>query len=327
MVDINLIGDDQTQFEGEENDKDHQNNFESDVNEPDRGSYMSDSGIDGSEYSNYMNRGGSKKVVYILIGGCIILLFIVGYFLIFSGKNEEQDTSQYLSGQPAVEDTVETINLENDSAALSSLSPALRDRLLKSQKGISTVSNIITTVPEAVNFTMITYNDGKFLVEFLANTDNAINNLNSDLKQKLYSSEMKILSRNRRTIQGRPYRQALMNGNVNMGSDLVESNTIQEPTYLNSDELKNQLSTICSQTGLKLRQFDVGKNKSDGEFQVVPIKFRAVGIKTSILNFLQQVIDENVNINFSKISLIANDVDLSDSNITLVLNIELYQVI
>lgn len=329
MVDINLIGDDQDQFDGEENDKDKdfQDSFESDVGEHESGNYMSDSGIDGSEYSNYMNRGGSKKSVYILIAGSIILLFIVGYFLIYSGKDKEPETSTYLTEQPAADDTVDTSSLEDETATMSTVSPAVREKLRKSQAGVNTVSNIITTVPENVNFTMITYNDGKFLVEFLANNDNAITNVNSNLKQKLYDSEMKILSRNRRNIMGRSYRQALMNGNVNVGDGSGEFGTIREPKYLNANDLKNQLSRLCGQSGLALKQFDAGKNKIEGDFEIVPIKFRAVGTKSNILNFLQQVVDENVNINFTKISLIANDVDLSDSNISLVLNIELYQMI
>lgn len=326
MVDINLIGDDQTQFDPEENEKSYRSGFESDANEPERSSYMSDSSMEGSDYPNYANRGGSKKMTYFLVGGGFILLAIVAYFLFFG--NKDKDGSEYLEMQTTAEETLaDSTAAMQTPPAISTLPPALQEKLLKSQKSIRTVSNIIMNVPETVNFTMISYNDGKFLGEFLASSESAIDNLNSDLKQKLYSVDMKILSRNNRNIQGRSFRQALMNGNVDLSESASGADALREPRYLSVAEMKNQLTSLCTQSGIKMRQFDAGKNKIVGSFQVVPIKFRAVGSKSGILTFLQQVRDENVNLDFSKISLIANDVDLNDSSLTLVLNIELYHAI
>jgi len=326
MVDINLIGDDQTQFDPEDNEKSFRNGFESDANESERSAFMSDSSMEGSDYTNYTNRGGSKKMIYFLVGGSLILLTIVAYFL-FSG-NKDEDGAEYLDMQTAAEDTLaDSSRTEQPLSEISTLPPALQEKILKSQMGIRTVSNIIMTVPEAVNFTMITYNDGKFLGEFLANSEAAIDNLSSDLKQKLYSSDMKVLSRNNRNIQGRSLRQALMNGNVDLAESSSGAGALREPRYLSTDEMKDQITVLCNQAGIKMRQFDAGKNKTDGSFRTVPITFRAVGSKSSILAFLQQIRDENMNLDFSKISLIANDVDLSDSSLTLVLNIELYHAI
>jgi len=93
MVDINLIGDDQTQFEGEDNEKEFQESYESDLNEPTPSSYMSSGHIDDSDYTRMISRGGSKKLVYILAVCSVILLAVVAWFLIFQqGKGKRTIT-------------------------------------------------------------------------------------------------------------------------------------------------------------------------------------------------------------------------------------------
>jgi len=331
MVDINLLGDDQTPFEGEENEKEFQENYESDLNEPTSSSYISSGHIDDSDYAKMMGRGGSKKIIYILAASSIILLVVVAYFIYQSGKGGKtvpsyQPMTSGSEAQPPVsEDTSTTFNMQPEENVITTppLAPALREKVVKYRQGIRTVNNILNTIPTNVNFTMISYNDGKFLLEFLAGSDGEINNVNSQLKQNLYSAEINLLSKENRNIQNRRFRQALFNGNVAISQDIADAGLV-EPTYLSAPELESQLTNICQQVGLKIRQFDTGVNKSEGEFQILPIKFKAIGPKESIISFLQQLLNANYNINFSKISLIASETDLTNPNITLVLNIGLY---
>ena len=63
------------------------------------------------------------------------------------------------------------------------------------------------------------------------------------------------------------------------------------------------------------------------EFMILPIKFKAIGQKSNIFTFLQQLVSSNINIGFSKISLIAKEIDLSNPDFTLLLNIGLYRMI
>ncbi|UCE05863.1 MAG: hypothetical protein JSW07_20105, partial [bacterium] len=86
MVDINLIGDDQAQFEGEENEKEFQESYESDLNEPTPSSYLDSGHIADSDYTRMISRGGSKKLVYILAACSIILLAAVAWFIFQPGK-------------------------------------------------------------------------------------------------------------------------------------------------------------------------------------------------------------------------------------------------
>jgi hypothetical protein len=337
MVDINLIGDDQTQFEGDENEKDFQENYESDLNEPTPSSgYMGGGNIDDSDYARMMNRGGSKKFVYILAASSIILLLAVAWFLFQPGKQKKQlptmepMTPLTETEPPPYVDSTQTFNYEEPETNIvpvTNLAPALRDKIVNSQRGINTVSDILNTIPSNINFTMLSYNDGKFLIEFLAPGDADINQVSSQLQQNLYAATVNLISKENRNVQNRMLRQALLNGNVNLGQSRGGTTNPQEPSYLNQADLQNQLTNICRQAGLAIKQFDAGRERAEGEFMVLPIKFKAVGQKSRILAFLQQLLSSNINISYSKIALIANEVDMTNPDITLVLNIGLYRMI
>lgn len=326
MVDINLIGDDQAQFEGEKQEEEFQESYESDLNEPAPSSYTDGGHGDDADYTRMISQGSSKKLVYIL-GACgIILLAVVAWFLFQPGKGKKAASIE----QPMTtrEDTSSAINLEPEPTTIATmtLAPALREKIVKSNRGMRTVNDVLNSIPTNINFTMISYSDGKFLVEFLAASDADINQVNSQLQQNLDTANLNLISKEDRTIQNRRLRQALVNGNVNVSQAAGEVNNPQEPAYLNATDLQNQLSNICRQAGLTIGQFDSGQEKAENEFMIVPIKFKATGQKSNILAFLQQLISSNINISFSKISLITKEVDLSNPNITLLLNIGLYRL-
>lgn len=341
MVDINLIGDDQTQFEGEDNEKEYQQeSYESELNEPTPSGYMPGGTIDDSDYTKMMSRGGSKKLIYILAACSVILLAVVAWFIFQPGRGAKTYSEQSVTTLSETEtepppststsaDTSSDFTFETEPEIVTSvpLAPALREKIVKSSRGINTVSDIVNTIPANVNFTMISYNDGIFLLEFLAGADSEIEQANSQLQQNLYSANVNVLSKDNRNIQNRRFRQALVKGNVDMSQSANQLGNLQEPIYLNAADLQNQISMICQQSGLTMRQFDIGVEKSDGEFMILPIKFKAVGQKANILTFLSQLLNANLNISFSKINLIASEVNLNDSNVTLVLNINSYRMI
>lgn len=331
MVDINLIGDDQTQFEGEESEKEFQESYESDLNEPTPSSFMGSSHIDDADYTRMISRGSSKKLVYILAACSVILLAAVAWFIFQPGKSkklsyEPPPTALTEPETTTFEDTSNAYNPapETNIIPTATLSPGLRDRVVKSHRGISTVSNILNTIPSNVNFTMISYSDGEFLLEFLTGGDAEINTVSSQIQQTLASADVKLLSKENRTVQNRSFRQALVNGNVNISQGAEISNP-QEPTFYGSNDLKNQVANICQQAGLTLKQFDAGREKSEGEFMILPIIFKATGQKSNVLSFLQQLSSANLNISFAKISLIADETELINPNITLLMNIGLYR--
>jgi hypothetical protein len=335
MADFNLIGEDQTRLEGEDNnEQEFQESYDAELNEPTPSSYLSGGQIDETDYTKTISRGGSKKLVYILAACSVILLAAVAWFILQPSKNKRsinEPPSTALAEKEAtmLEDTSKPLNATPaiNPIPTPSLSPGLRDRIGKSHHGITTVNNIINTIPSDVNFTMISYSDGTFLVDFLAGGDADINNVNSQLQQNLYSADVKLLSKENRTVQNRQFRHALINGSVNINQGGGELTNLQEPAYLSSAELQSRMTQISQQTGLTIKQFDPKREKAEGEFMILPILFKARGQKGNILSFLQQLNSANLNISFAKIVLIADDAELNNPDITLLLNIGLYRVI
>ncbi|MDZ7264710.1 MAG: hypothetical protein ONB16_09010 [candidate division KSB1 bacterium] len=326
MVDINLIGDDQTQDDGDKGKQDFQNSFESEFNEPTPSTFGGRSGLDETEFPGMPSqRSSSKKTVYVLVFASIALLALVGYFFMKSGHGKRSpasvtdrikaDTSRFLS------------DADRGMMPATALSPVLRDRIVNTQRGINTITQIVNTIPANVNCTMVSYSDGAFLLEVLATGDPDITSLNSQLQRALAPAEVRLLSKDVRTVQRKQLRQALMSGDVKLAQDAGSMSISQPPAYLSSTELQTRLSQICQQAGLAVKQYTAGVEKTDGQFLISPIQFRAQGNKNSVLAFFQQVLNQNLNVTFSKIVLVGSNVDLTDQNITLVLNINLYRLI
>lgn len=324
MVDINLIGDDQTQDDGDKGKQDFKNSFESEYNEPTPSTLDGRGGLDEMEFPGLpRQRSSNKKTVSLLVVASVVLLALVGYFFMKSGQGKKGPAS-VAQGRSA---TDTTSFLSGADRSMMGLSPALKDRIVNTQRGINTITQIVNTIPANVNCTMVSYSDGTFLLEVLATGDPDINSLNSQLQRALAPAEVRLLSKDVRTIQRKQLRQALMSGDVKLAQDASTISVAQPPAYLSSAELQARLAQICQQAGLTVRQYSAGLEKNEGQFLIAPIQFRGQGPKSSVLAFFQQVLNQNLNVTFSKIVLIGSNVDLSDQNITLVLNINLYRLI
>lgn len=333
MVDINLIGDDQPQFDSEDNENDFQDTYSSDANELTQNSYMRGDTMDNSDYAKVIRRGGSKVGIYALFFIVIALLGVTAYILFWPGQ-----TSKTTQSEIQTLTDIDT-QMREDTTAISSnfgaseetpltteyISPALKEKILEFHHGINTIRQIINAIPANVNFTMITYSDGKFLFELLASGGNDINGVNAQLQQGLYSADLKLLSQDMRQIKGRQYHQALMNGSINVNETPEGANILRQPQFLSTDALNQQLTLICQQNSLTIKQFDTGIEKPEEEVMILPINIRIFGLKGNIMNLLQQLQSENINISLAKISVIATDVDLNNPNVTLVINMALYR--
>lgn len=330
MVDINLIGDDQDQFD-EDNEKEFRENYNSESNDFDQGSYMKEGAMDNQDYTKVIRRGGSKAGVYILFIIVIVLLAVTAYILFKPAKTSDitQPDQQLITETQFDEDTARVDESQMDqfdsSQALDTISPELRAKVIQSQVGITTIEQIVNTIPANVDFTMITYSDGVFLSELLASRSSDIDNVNSLLEQKLSSADVKVLSRDTRNVSGKQYYQALINGTLNQDEMSGATSTAQPPMFLSTEEFHQSLTAMCQESNLTVKQFDTAIEKNVGGLIIQPIKFRAFGLKANATSILNQILSENMNISFSKISLIANDIDLSNPYVALVMNIELYK--
>ena len=334
MVDINLIGDDQNQFEDDKEDEEFQDSYGSESEDFAQNRYMKGGTVDNSEYAKVIRRRGSKTGVYILFIIVIGLLAVTAYLLFWPQKAGEPTkldvSSQAITETETANDTsgITGIDVAEEPVEKSDyIAPSLKDLIVKSHHGINTINQIVNTIPAPVNFTMITYSDGKFLFEILALNDNEITQVNDKLKQKLNSNNLKLLSTDRRQVQGRQFRQALINGSVDVAATPQDENIVRQPTFLTPNELSQKLTSLCQKNGIKIKQLDTGVEKTEGELIIFPIKFRADGLKGNVLNLLQQLHTININLSCSKISLIANEADLNNPNITLVMNMALFRMI
>ncbi len=338
MVDINLIGDDQTQFEDDDNEKDFQDTYSSDANELNQDSYMRGETIDNSEYAKVLRRGRSKVGVYILFFVVIIILAITVYILFIKPQKtvtKKQPGIESIADTGITDDTSFTeqpvTSAESDfetttpTTTTAALSPSLREKITHLNRAVNTIVDIMNGIPSNVNFTMISYSNGKFLFELLSQEGDDLSQISSMLEQSITSADVQIVSQDIRYISGRKFNQALVSGSVGSSQSMQRPGAYQRPAFLSVAEFQQQLTSISAENGLTIKQFDDGIEKTESNFILTPIIFRASGLKGSIESMLRQLVSANLNVTLNKISLISNDVDLSSPYITLVLNITLYQ--
>lgn len=331
MVDINLIGDDQTQFDNDDNEKDFQDTYSSDADELTQDAYMRGDTIDNADYARVIRRGGSKAGVFVLFIVVVALLAVTAYLLFKPGKTPKitQPDINTMTTIPEEDSLVSELpvesQIETPAEPVSNVSPGVREKLVQTAYDINAITQVVNTIPADVIFTLVRYNDGNILLEVYGTDKAAISDLDAVIKQKISSADLRILTQDVRNIKGRQYFRALLNGNVQVGSSSQMTKKMQSPKFLTTADLKNQMNVMSEQFGLKVKQFDAGLEKVQGEFNTVPITFRAYGLKGNIINLLQQILTDNLNVSYVKIALIANDSDISSPYLTLVLNLNLYR--
>jgi len=321
MVDINLLGDDKTQNENDFDNEEYSSNYDTESKEFGNESDLVDSDIGRGFYERSYSKSSSRKTTFIIAAVVVAISIVVTvYIMVNSSKNKIKESESKSLASPS--------DITTDTSAMDSLMkkpiveiPLFAKEMISStQHGIKTVETLLTTIPKDVNFTMIQYRDGNFLTELLGKSSNSLTNLNDQMQQRLASGNVKVLSRDKKNVRGAIYQQALMNGNVVLNQEQI----FDAPSYLEINDVKIEFTDYCKQFGLSLKQFDVKNEiRADG-YKKVPVIFRAVGSRDSALNLLNKIIEKNINVNLSKIVLLALDNDFEGGKITIVLNMEIY---
>ena len=320
MVDINLLGDDrEQQQEGDENSDNFSNTYSSDSRELSSESHYSDPDLDQNLYDKSYTRSSSRKALFTVIAiVCVIATLVVVYYLTKSSENDSITDSSELAIESADEPVVDIPDeMEITEQPVVDVPVFVREMISSTQHGVKTVETILATIPRDVDFTMIQYRDGHFLAEILGKSANNISNLNNQLQQKLTSGNVKVLSRDKRNIMGYTYQQALLNGSFSNISTL----SIKQPVYMNPTEIKTEFTQECRQLRLTLKEFEVRNEINTPNYRKTPVMVRAIGNKDAALNFLNRIIEKNINVNLSKIVFIVSDRNLKDRRINLILNI------
>ncbi len=341
MVDINLIGDDQTQFEPDENEKDFQDAYRGDSGDFSQDTFMRSDSFEPADYNKVIRKGSSKAGVIILFIIVLALLAVTAYILFKPAKTQRIATidSADLSGEIEVvppEDTSMTPvepGMENVGAGdvseitttpQSTISPTVLDLIAKSHSGFQIINQLVNSIPPAVDFTMITYSDGKVIFELLSENETAIADIDAVLQQRIPAANLQKVSGGIKPIKGRQYYQALIKGEIN-SRQLAGQAVSTPPRYLSGEEVKQLISRICEQNNVRFQEMTQGVNKVRDNMAVQPITIRIAGIKNNLLQTLKSMLDENVNLSFVKISLIAREMEPGNPVMTLVLHVNLFQ--
>jgi hypothetical protein len=327
MVDINLFGEDSKEQDRDVPKDNFSDTYSSDTSELTSESNLSDSGLDSDIYGKNYSSTGSRKGLFIGLAFVIVaIIAVIGWLMMDFGKEKPKETKKEVAAKvpEAINKTTPDLKTENTlPKSLPEVPQYVKKIVTSSQNGVKIVERILNNIPKDMNFTLIQYRDGNFLTEVLGNSSANFSSLNSQLNSSIPNGDIKIVSQDNRNIQGKNYKQSILSGKVNAST--VEGISI--PNYRNPNAIKNEFSNYCKESGLKMRQFDIGAENPTSEYVKSPVLFRATGSKEATINFLQMLIEKNLNVNLSKIVLIASNQSSTDKNITLNLNLEIYHPI
>lgn len=342
MVDINLIGDDQTQFEPDENEREFQDAYGGEPEDFSQDTFMRSDTFDTTDYGSMLKKRKSKTGVIVLFIIVMGLLAATAYVL-FKPSKTQQLASQNANVMPEeveaipVDSAVSPAQVppgdlgtspsgESNIAANPSTIPAnVLNLIKKSYNGYQSINTLVNSLPASINFTSISYyNDGKVLFEILSADKSAIDNIDALLRQRMPGAKISMVSTGIRSIKGHQYYQAILTGELSSyqtaGPAIASS-----PRYLSSDEMTQLLNRLAEKNRVKIVQITPGKNKISENVALLPITVRITGLKDNLLRTLGSIIDENVNVSFVKILLIARETELGNPQMTLVLNVDLFQ--
>lgn len=324
MKDINLLGEDKFQNEGDDDSENFSQTYSSDSKELTSDSNVADSDMHSNYYDKSYTRSSSKKATYIIGALFVIAAFIIGYLLYkftsdksdFPATTESDISAPDRESSSALDTPTETGIIEAESAV--NLPAFERELISATQKGVSAIESINALVPQNVNFTVIRYSDGNFLAEMLGNSSEDLTRIQENLLNASVTDNVNILSQEAKNVNGVNYQKALINGVVTGGSGMA----MRRPEYLDVNSVKERFSQYCEEEGMRLKQFDIKSEVAATEFTKIPVMFKATGGKGAAVSFLKKLVDNNINVNLSKIVLIQRVPGESDVN--LILNMDVY---
>ncbi len=323
MRDINLLDDDKFQHDKEEDGDSFSNTYSADSRELTSDSQLSDSGIHSNVYDRSYTRSGSKKTGFVISALVIIAIAVIAYLLFYFTKDKSsftkaEDGASSTADQSASENLPAEVNIAGETEV--QVPVFVREMINSTRQGVNTVETILTAIPKDVNLTVIQYRDGNFLAELLSKSSSDVSGIKDKLQQGSPASNVKIISQDKKSIRGGTYQQALLNGSIDGG----RSGSIRNPNYLNANDVKSEFSRLCTQEGLTLSQFEIKNEVRTSSHRKTPVIFRARGSKEAAIRFLNKVVDQNINVNFSKIVFIASENMSRDDMINLILNMEVF---
>ncbi len=182
---------------------------------------------------------------------------------------------------------------------------------------------MLQVLPEDVNFTLLSFTGGRFLIEYVAPTRTAALAFPDMISNSLPVEQTRILTQEQVTADGQSLQKVLLQGSVALGSLAAPEKPVQ---YLDIAGLRRAVARLARSSGLRLRSVETRQGLVDDGFELIPIDFRFSGKKANAASFLGALGQAGLNLRLGKLVLVSTDRrGLSDEEVNLALNANLFR--
>ncbi|MCI0514937.1 hypothetical protein L0128_17115 [candidate division KSB1 bacterium] len=315
MADINLLGNDR----GSSEKAGRREEGYSDTADYNQNPYpnsslggLPESGFDPKD--SYIDQGymkkGQKGLMYVLIAACVVL-FALLIILLFSDDKKEPTEVAKVTESEKIKTPAE-----------------VTQQPLATGPNTETLSNVealLNAFPQSLRLSMIRYSQGEFILESQAQSEPPLDELGARVRQVLPRAQIKESSKSKSSVSGR--RVGLLSGLVPDNSIWTRPDQIGQLSYVGESELKRRIDNYCGQENLKVREYNVGRTKTENNYRKIMIRLRVVGKRENAMRLLKALNDEKINVNYSKIVLDASEPLLQADMVNLKLDLELFSKI
>jgi len=191
----------------------------------------------------------------------------------------------------------------------------------KSQVAFQSVTNLMTAVPSNLNTTLLSYAGETARVEFVSGSISEAKDFTDQLNQTM--GRFSIVSESQVASNGTSLEKVLVSGQIGATSPSSPSGPVR---FYDLGEVTDWVRSTAQQAGVTVRELKPQPATSTQGYQKIPLLGRLYGKKSSLLSFLREIGQQEVNVEVTKILLVSPDmVSYSDENLILVLNMYLYE--
>lgn len=361
MVDINLMGDDA----GEKEEKRERADEFTEPSTVDTGEFSFEDKTDTFDTSktvdySFKSRSFASNLTTFAIFGVIILLGAAAYYFLFRG-DEPTTPPQRLTQEPPqfVETDPQETEPQEDPQTARQETPPLdrqpepepepqrepesrpaerrpsptpgptstrslpRGTVSTSNAALDVARGVIASTPENINLTLLSYAGRRLRLEFVAPTESRARGFVDELSRTYAGANFVVLSESRVASNGQGWQKVLLSGNVNGGA----GGSVQAGAQmLDLSSCKAWFERMANTYRLQIKEFKSHNATFSEGFEKIPVFLRIYGSKASLTRFLEEMSNQSLNLEITKVLLISPDMaSYSDDNLLLVLNTFLLQ--
>lgn len=168
---------------------------------------------------------------------------------------------------------------------------------------------------------LLSRSDGQMVVELLGNSDADLQAARQSLLAAFPGAGVRLQTQASKEIEGRTYRQAIFV--VNLPASGVRAPT--QVRYLDRKQLSTELRNLARKADVALRSIETAPAVEEEQLVKTPVRFKAMGRREALSQFLTELAGQNWNIRLSKVLLVPADWHRSvrDRLLTLVVELDL----